>query len=83
MQSTAFLTGSLGREKAMSISADAASFRAHRSSRWGELNHVLGEWWQHLRSRYELESLDDSLLRDIGLSRGEAGFEASKPLWMN
>ena len=28
---------------------------------------VLGEWWQHLRSRSELESLDESMLRDIGL----------------
>jgi uncharacterized protein YjiS (DUF1127 family) len=72
----------LGMEAAMSISTDAASFRA-RSSRWGELNHVFGDWRQRLRSRYELESLDDSLLRDIGLSRGEAGFEASKPFWMN
>jgi uncharacterized protein YjiS (DUF1127 family) len=43
-----------------------------------QLNHVLGEWWQHLRSRHELESLDESMLRDIGLSRGEAGFEPSK-----
>jgi uncharacterized protein YjiS (DUF1127 family) len=67
----------------MSISTDAGPYRAHRSSRWDELNQVLGEWWQHLRSRQELESLDDSLLRDIGLSRGEAGFEAPKPFWMN
>jgi uncharacterized protein YjiS (DUF1127 family) len=49
----------------------------------GELNHVLGDGWQRLRSRYELESLDDSLLRDIGLSRGKAGFEVSKPFGMN
>ena len=54
-------------------------FRAHRSSRGGDLKQLLGDGWQRLRSRYELESLDDSLLRDIGLSRGEAGFEASKP----
>jgi uncharacterized protein YjiS (DUF1127 family) len=33
--------------------------------------------------RYELESLDDAMLRDIGLSRSEAGFEASKPFWAN
>jgi uncharacterized protein YjiS (DUF1127 family) len=30
-----------------------------------------------------LESLDDSLLRDIGLSRGEAGFKASTHIWIN
>jgi uncharacterized protein YjiS (DUF1127 family) len=62
----------------MSTSTSAASLRAHGLSHWGQLNHVLGEWWQHLRSRHELESLDESMLRDIGLSRGEAGFEASK-----
>ncbi len=68
-------------EAAMSSSINAASLRGRRSSH-RELNHVLGEWWKRLRSRYELESLDNSLLRDIGLSRGEAGFEASKPFWM-
>jgi uncharacterized protein YjiS (DUF1127 family) len=33
--------------------------------------------------RNELESLDDSMLRDIGLSRREAGFEALTQIWMN
>jgi uncharacterized protein YjiS (DUF1127 family) len=67
----------------MSISTDTGTFRAHHSSRWGELNRVIGEWWQHLRSRHELESLDDAMLRDIGLSTGKARFEISKPYWMN
>ena len=67
----------------MSISTDAGPFRAHRSSRWGELDRVIGEWWQHLRLRRELESLDDSMLRDIGLVPGEERFEASRPFWMN
>ena len=61
----------------MSTSTDAASPRAH--CHWGQLNHVLGEWWQHLRSRNELESLDDSILRDIGLSRREDVI--SKHVW--
>jgi uncharacterized protein YjiS (DUF1127 family) len=67
----------------MSISTDAGPFRAHRPSRWGELDRVIGEWWQHLRLRRELESLDDSMLRDIGLVPGEERFEASRPFWMN
>jgi len=61
----------------MSTSTSAAPSRAHGPSHWGQLNHVLGEWWQHLRSRSELESLDDSMLRDIGLSRREVGFDVS------
>ena len=66
-----------------STSASAASSRAHGPSHWGQLNHVLGEWWQHLRSRSELESLDDAMLRDIGLSRREVGFDVSKHIWTN
>jgi uncharacterized protein YjiS (DUF1127 family) len=72
--------GLLGMEADMRTSTSSVSSQAHRASHWGQLNHVLSEWWQHLRSRHELESLDDSMLRDIGLSRGEAGFEASKHL---
>jgi uncharacterized protein YjiS (DUF1127 family) len=67
----------------MSISTDAGTSRARRSSHWDELNRVIGEWWQHQRSLQELESLDDTILRDIGLSRDASGFEASKPFWMN
>jgi uncharacterized protein YjiS (DUF1127 family) len=67
----------------MSISTDAGPFRVYGSSRWGELDRVIGDWWQHLRSRRELESLDDSMLRDIGLTPGESRFDASKPFRMN
>jgi hypothetical protein len=34
------------------------------------------------RSRYELESLDDRCLQDMGMSRCTADFEAAKPFWM-
>jgi Domain of unknown function (DUF1127) len=37
----------------------------------GGLSHVLTDWWQQLRSRHELESPDDALLQDIGLTRGK------------
>ena len=33
------------------------------------------------RSRRQLAELDDRLLRDIGLDRGNARFEASKGFW--
>jgi uncharacterized protein YjiS (DUF1127 family) len=67
----------------MSSSNSAAPSRAHWSSHWGQLNHILGEWWQDLRLRSELESLDDSMLRDIGLSRREVEFDVSKHIWTN
>jgi uncharacterized protein YjiS (DUF1127 family) len=54
----------------------------HSSNRI-EVSHVLGEWWQRLRSPHDLESLDDFILRDIRLSRGEPRFGVSKQFWFN
>jgi uncharacterized protein YjiS (DUF1127 family) len=34
------------------------------------------------RSRVVLSGLDDYLLRDIGMTRAEAEFEANKPFWL-
>jgi uncharacterized protein YjiS (DUF1127 family) len=65
-------------EAAMNISTDRGE-----CTRRGGLNQVLTDWWQQLRSRHELDSLDDTILRDIGLSRREERFEQSKPFWMN
>jgi uncharacterized protein YjiS (DUF1127 family) len=65
-------------EAAMNISTHDVQ-RAHR----GGLNQVLADWWQQVRSRHELESLDDTILRDIGLSRRAERFEPSKPFWVN
>ena len=62
----------------MNISTDGG-----QCARRGGLNQVLTDWWQQMRSRHELESLDDTILRDIGLSRREERFEQSKPFWMN
>jgi uncharacterized protein YjiS (DUF1127 family) len=42
---------------------------------------ILWIWSQRSRQRAELSSLDDRLLRDIGLSRYDAEWEARKPFW--
>ncbi len=42
---------------------------------------VLFEWQERARERYHLESLDDHLLKDLGLSRADVAHEASKPFW--
>ena len=67
----------------LSSSTNAACVGAYRSSPRGQLNLLLDESWQRPQSRNELESLDDAMLRDIGLSHREAGFDASKPFWAN
>jgi uncharacterized protein YjiS (DUF1127 family) len=40
------------------------------------------EWRLRARSRSELITLNDWILRDIGVSRFDAKSEASKPFWM-
>jgi hypothetical protein len=42
---------------------------------------VLGAWLSRIRERRALADLDDHLLRDVGLTREQAGREASKPFW--
>jgi len=45
---------------------------------WSRLKHQFGSWRRDARLHYELMSLDDWILRDIGLSRGDTKFRASK-----
>lgn len=59
------------------------TFRAYRAARARQVRAVIVEWWQRVCSRYELISLGDADLRDIGRSRGEAEFESSKPFWQS
>ena len=42
---------------------------------------MLREWRRRSRERAELAALDDRMLRDIGLSRGDREFLANKPFW--
>jgi uncharacterized protein YjiS (DUF1127 family) len=38
-------------------------------------------WRRRTRSRQQLRELNDHLLKDIGLSREAASYEAAKPFW--
>jgi uncharacterized protein YjiS (DUF1127 family) len=42
---------------------------------------ALREWRRRSRERAQLAGLDERMLRDIGLSHGEAEFLANKPFW--
>ncbi|MEZ5628067.1 MAG: DUF1127 domain-containing protein [Rhodocyclaceae bacterium] len=39
-------------------------------------------WRQRSASRRELRELDEHVLRDVGISRGQADFEGNKPFWI-
>ena len=38
-------------------------------------------WQQRSRSRSELAAMDDATLRELGITRAQAAFEAAKPFW--
>jgi uncharacterized protein YjiS (DUF1127 family) len=42
---------------------------------------TLYEWLRRRRDRAELATLDDRMLRDIGVSRTEVLHEINKPFW--
>lgn len=50
-----------------------------RSIFW--LGSVLRTWQQRMIQRIDLADLDDHLIADIGLTRGQVAREASKPFW--
>jgi uncharacterized protein YjiS (DUF1127 family) len=68
-------------EQAMSTTT-MTTFRTHGLSRWDRIKVSIGEWQRRTRSRHELESLSDSTLRDIGITRCDAHREIHKPFWM-
>ncbi|WP_370583999.1 DUF1127 domain-containing protein [Motiliproteus sp. SC1-56] len=45
------------------------------------LRQRLRRWYQNWRTRKQLLGLTPHELKDIGISRGEALEEASKPFW--
>jgi uncharacterized protein YjiS (DUF1127 family) len=60
----------------------------HDCDRTGALRHVLAraasemrEWRRRSRDRRALAAMSDRSLRDIGLTRYDADWEASKPFW--
>lgn len=42
---------------------------------------VMRTWQQRTIQRIDLSELDDHLISDIGLTRGQVAREASKPFW--
>jgi uncharacterized protein YjiS (DUF1127 family) len=48
---------------------------------WNESQKLFTVWWQRIRSRYELERLDERDLADMGLTRPDIFNEIQKPFW--
>lgn len=63
-------------------SSPTAAATGH-ASRWsmGALIAMLLAWHERARQRRTLLTLDDCMLKDIGVSRTDAELEANKPFW--
>jgi uncharacterized protein YjiS (DUF1127 family) len=66
----------------MSTTRDVMTIHPRRELGWRKVKQRLAEWRRRGRSRNELSNLSDRSLKDIGVSREAADFEASKPFWM-
>jgi uncharacterized protein YjiS (DUF1127 family) len=53
-----------------------------RGSPWSQMKHRIMQWRRRARARHELQNLSDRTLRDLGITRCDANYEASKPFWM-
>lgn len=67
--------------KPAQLSINKFYLRSNISEKWTNLIAILNEWQVRRRTRAHLASLDDRILRDIGLSRYDAHKEAEKPFW--
>ncbi|MGO9329634.1 MAG: DUF1127 domain-containing protein [Steroidobacteraceae bacterium] len=64
------------------ITLDRITVHPRRRFRWNQVKQRFVEWRHRARSRDELMGLSDRCLQDIGMSRCNSVFEASKPFWM-
>ncbi len=63
------------------ISLDKTPAPTYRLPCWSRLEALFGEWWQRIISRYELESLSERDLADMGMTRIDAFNEIQKAFW--
>jgi len=60
----------------------AASLSPTLAPHWlADLRALVNEWRRRARGRGELAALSDQCLRDIGITRCDAGREVQKPFW--
>ena len=57
------------------------SARYHPIPRLPARLRLIAQWIDHVRQRQALATLDDRMLRDIGITRVEAARECEKPFW--
>jgi len=64
------------------MTLDFTTVAPRRMLRWHQLKRSFAEWRRRAQSRWELTTLSDRELNDIGLSRCDVSNEFGKPFWM-
>jgi uncharacterized protein YjiS (DUF1127 family) len=64
-----------------SVSSAIAGFAHTLDRRADRLVERMFTWQRRIADRRSLESLDDRMLQDIGITRGDVFVEANKPFW--
>ncbi len=65
----------------MSILTHQSMTNHHASGYFAQLSETVHLWRRRYRARQELLQWSEHDLHDIGISRGDALFEAEKPFW--
>jgi uncharacterized protein YjiS (DUF1127 family) len=76
MISTAHLAATLADAAPRSLDASSSALRL-----FARIRATLALWRHRMRQRDELAGLNDHMLRDIGLTRGDVVWEVAKPFW--
>ncbi len=56
-------------------------FIAFRSSASATMGQIFAHVWRIVSTRQGLVELDERMLKDLGVSRAQAQFEISRPVW--
>jgi len=61
--------------------ARSMTFPMFRRNASAGLGRVVAVLWRAMSTRQGLAELDDRMLKDLGVSRAQAQFEMSRPVW--
>ncbi len=61
--------------------ARALPFASRRPTPRAGLGQLAAHAWRVFTTRQSLTELDERMLQDLGVSRAQAEFEASRPIW--
>lgn len=65
----------------IALHRNSAVPRSSRDKVKFDLRSFFARTWRNYVTRRQLAELDDRMLQDLGISRAQAHFEATRPIW--